>query len=183
MQEKDSHNFLPSNGPPPTATQCLALSCPNHHVVVVEIINHSFSLLKHFSNAVGHGLVNVTLTAVKDFLKQDLSNLEIAVQPKVSRGEIRAIGRPIISTPASSRHHSVPKDVGQKVHGSIAGMQCGAILSGEFSFLLKYCNYTCWNISLDHRLRPRTACTSGRTSSRRSLCNHSIFVEFETLFA
>ena len=25
-QEKDSHNFLPSNGPPPTATHCLALS-------------------------------------------------------------------------------------------------------------------------------------------------------------
>ena len=121
-QEKDSHNFLPSNGPPPTATHCLALHlehCPNHHVllVVVEIIDHGFSLLKHFSNAVGHGLVNVTLRAVKDFLKQDLSNLEIAVQPKVSRGEIRAVGRPIISSPASSRHHSVPKDVGQKVHG------------------------------------------------------------------
>jgi len=133
--------------------------------------------LKHFSNAVRHGLVNLGLRAVTDFLKQDLSNLEIAVQPKVSRGEIRAIGRPIISTPASSRHHSVPKDVGQKVHGSIAGMQCGAILSGEYS-LLKDCNYTCWNISLDHRLRPRTACTSGRTSLRRSLCNHSIFVEY-----
>ena len=79
--------------------------CPNHHVllVVVEIIDHGFSLLKHFSNAVGHGLVNVTLTAVKDFLKQDLSNLEIAVQPKVSRGEIRAVGRPIISSPGNGK--------------------------------------------------------------------------------
>ena len=56
-------------------------------------------MLKHFSNAVGHGLVNVTLKAVKDFLKQDLSNLEIVVQSKVSRGEIRAVGRPIISSP------------------------------------------------------------------------------------
>ena len=74
--------------------------CPNHHVLlVVEIIDHGLSLLKHFSNAVGHGLVNVTLKAVKDFLKQDLSNLEIAVQSKVSRGEIRAVGRPIISSP------------------------------------------------------------------------------------
>ena len=103
--------------------------CPNHHVllVVVQVVDNVFSLLKHFSNAVRHGLVNLGLRAVTDFLKQDLSNLEIAVQPKVSRGEIRAVGRPIISSPASSRHHSVPKDVGQKVHGSIAGMQCGAI--------------------------------------------------------
>ena len=82
-QEKDSHNFLPSNTNSNTLS-CLVLHlehCPNHHVllVVVEIIDHGFSLLKHFSNAVGHGLVNVTLKAVKDFLKQDLSNLEIAV--------------------------------------------------------------------------------------------------------
>ena len=90
-QEKDSHNFLPSNGPPPTATHCLALHlehCPNHHVllVVVEIIDHGFSLLKHFSNAVGHGLVNVTLTAVKDFLKQDLSNFEMSRAAKSQQG-------------------------------------------------------------------------------------------------
>ena len=86
------------------------------------------------------GMINLSLRAVKDFLKQDLSHLEIAVQPEVSRGEIRRVCRPIISSPASSRHHSVPKDVCQEVHWTIACVQGGPVLSREFRDF--------WNIAI-----------------------------------